>query len=60
MADDLACGRRTEIDMLCGEIVRLAQSLGRTAPLNARMVELLAGPAPCPIGGRELRRRLGL
>lgn len=39
MADDLAAGRPTEIDVLCGEVVRLAQRLGRTAPLNQAMVE---------------------
>ncbi|MBT2325664.1 2-dehydropantoate 2-reductase [Variovorax paradoxus] len=41
MADDLALGRRTEIDALCGEVVRLAKSNGARAPLNAKMVELL-------------------
>jgi len=41
MADDLALGRRTEIDALCGEVVRLAHKHGGEAPLNAKMVELL-------------------
>ncbi|GAA4351495.1 2-dehydropantoate 2-reductase [Variovorax defluvii] len=41
MADDLALGRRTEIDALCGEVVRLARGNGARAPLNARMVELV-------------------
>ncbi len=41
MADDLALGRRTEIDALCGEVVRLAARHGGQAPLNAKMVELL-------------------
>lgn len=41
MADDLARGRPTEIDYLNGEVVRLAERLGRRAPLNARMVELV-------------------
>jgi len=41
MADDLALGRRTEIDALCGEVVRLAESNGTRAPLNAKMIELL-------------------
>ncbi|MFQ3594547.1 MAG: 2-dehydropantoate 2-reductase [Sphingomonadaceae bacterium] len=41
MADDLAKGRPTEVDFLNGEIVRLAEKLGRTAPINARMVELV-------------------
>ncbi len=34
MADDLAAGRRTEIDYLNGEVVALARSLGREAPVN--------------------------
>ena len=41
MADDLALGRRTEVDALCGEVVRLAQAHGMQAPRNAKMVELL-------------------
>ena len=41
MADDLTQGRTTEIDALCGEVVRLAAAHGRSAPLNARMVELV-------------------
>ena len=41
MADDLAQGRRTEIDYLNGEVVALAKRLGRQAPVNARIVELV-------------------
>jgi 2-dehydropantoate 2-reductase len=41
MADDLARGRATEIDALCGEVVRLAEGLDRRAPLNTRMVGLV-------------------
>jgi 2-dehydropantoate 2-reductase len=41
MADDLALGRRTEIDALSGEVVRLAQTLNAFAPRNAKMVALL-------------------
>lgn len=41
MADDLAAGRPTEIDYLNGEVVRLARSLGRPAPVNAAIVELV-------------------
>ena len=41
MADDLARGRPTEVDFLNGEVVRLAAQLGRPAPVNARMVELV-------------------
>lgn len=39
MAEDLAAGRPTEIDSLCGEVVRLAHDMGTEAPLNAQMVE---------------------
>jgi len=46
MADDLALGRLTEVDALCGEVVDLARSVGREAPRNARMVALVkAWPA---------------
>lgn len=41
MADDLAMGRLTEIDALCGEVVRLASANGRAAPVNAAMIELV-------------------
>jgi len=41
MADDFAAGRATEIDHLNGEVVRLAHSLGRRAPVNERIVELV-------------------
>ena len=41
MLDDLDAGRRTEVDWLNGEIVRLAGQLGRRAPVNARLVELV-------------------
>ncbi|WP_374412375.1 2-dehydropantoate 2-reductase [Hydrogenophaga sp.] len=41
MAEDLAAGRPTEIDDLCGEVVRLGRSLGTQAPLNAAMVDAI-------------------
>ena len=41
MADDLAAGRPTEIDYLNGEVVKLARSLGREAPVNAAIVDLV-------------------
>jgi len=41
MADDLALGRPTEIDVLCGAVVRLAEAQGMDAPLNRRMVALI-------------------
>ncbi len=54
MADDLALGRPTEVDALCGAVVRLARAHGLAAPLNARMVSLLSAPQPVPIGARAL------
>lgn len=41
MADDLAQGRPTEIDFINGEVAALAARLGRRAPVNARIVELV-------------------
>jgi 2-dehydropantoate 2-reductase len=41
MWEDLEAGRTTEVDYLNGEVVRLAQSLGRAAPVNARLAELV-------------------
>lgn len=60
MADDLALGRTTEIDALCGEVVRLAARLGRSAPVNARMAELVTAWAqrPVPWSPAELKAAL--
>jgi 2-dehydropantoate 2-reductase len=41
MYDDLAARRPTEIDFLNGEVVKLAKSLGREAPVNSAIVELI-------------------
>jgi 2-dehydropantoate 2-reductase len=41
MADDLALGRRTEIDWLCGEIVELGRMVAVPTPVNARLVALI-------------------
>jgi len=63
MADDLALGRRTEVDALCGEVVRLAQAHGLPAPCNRRMVELLDGAwpeLPSHLPSKALCRALGL
>ena len=61
MADDLALGRRTEVDALCGEVVRLARAHGRQAPLNERIQALIeAWPQqPGPLAPAELKARLG-
>jgi 2-dehydropantoate 2-reductase len=58
MADDLALGRPTEVDALCGEVLRLAQAQGRDAPLNRAMVGLMTGPGPLPRGPAALRAAL--
>ena len=41
MADDFAAGRPTEVDYLNGEVVRLAHKLGRRAPVNEMIVNLV-------------------
>ena len=41
MWEDLQAGRRTEIDYLSGAVVKLAESLGRDAPLSRRVVQLM-------------------
>lgn len=41
MWEDLARRRRTEVEFLNGEIVRLGASCGRAAPINARIAELV-------------------
>jgi len=52
MADDLAAGRRTEVDYINGELVRLAERLDIDAPINRRIVELIrkaeGGSQPWP------------
>jgi 2-dehydropantoate 2-reductase len=62
MADDLALGRATEIDALSGEVLRLARTHGREAPLNQRIQALIeAWPRePRPLPSAELKSRLGL
>jgi 2-dehydropantoate 2-reductase len=41
MSDDLAAGRATEIDWINGEVVKLARRVGRRAPVNERLCELV-------------------
>jgi 2-dehydropantoate 2-reductase len=59
MADDLALGRRTEVDAFCGEVQRLARAHGGDAPLNAHIAQLIETD-PRPRSGRALRTELGL
>jgi 2-dehydropantoate 2-reductase len=60
MSDDLAAGRKTEIDFINGELVRLADKLSAPAPINCQIVELIhraeAGGQPWPPA--ELRREV--
>ncbi len=60
MADDLAQGRVTEIDALCGEVVRLAESQGRRAPVNAGMVALVTAwpQRPAAMDARAMKAAL--
>jgi 2-dehydropantoate 2-reductase len=60
MADDLRLGRPTEIDAFCGEVVRLARSVGRDAPVNARIAELVQQAPPQRYDSARLLRALGL
>ena len=60
MADDLALGRRTEIDAFCGEVVRLARQHGMTAPRNGAMVALLMADAPARLSPEALSVALGI
>jgi 2-dehydropantoate 2-reductase len=62
MADDLTQGRATEIDALCGEVVRLAEGQGLTAPVNARMVGLIkAWPErPVALSSAAMKKALHL
>jgi 2-dehydropantoate 2-reductase len=60
MADDLALGRATEVDAICGAVVRLAKAHGLTAPRNAAMVALLSAPKPVSMSGPALRAALGV
>jgi 2-dehydropantoate 2-reductase len=41
MLDDLLAGRQTEVDYLNGEVVKLAMSMRRRAPVNERLVDLV-------------------
>lgn len=59
MAADLALGRPTEVDALCGAVVRLARDHKLKAPLNARMLLLLSSAPAGGCSGRRMRHDLG-
>ena len=58
MADDLAAGRKTEVDYINGELVRLAERLQRGAPVNSAIVDLVrkAEAGAPPLAPAHLRR----
>ncbi len=63
MWEDLSRGRLTEVDYLNGEIVKLAESLGTTAPINQRIIGLVhdaerAGKGPPNLSADELWRAI--
>ena len=60
MADDLAAGRKTEIDYINGELVALAERLGEAAPVNRKIVELVraAEAGSKPWAPADLRREV--
>jgi 2-dehydropantoate 2-reductase len=58
MADDLAAGRKTEVDYLNGELVRLGARLQRSAPVNGAILELVhkAEAGAPPLAPAALRK----
>lgn len=60
MWEDFQQGRVTEIDDLCGAVVRLAQAHGTQAPANAAMCRLVSNHQPGQsMSGAALRAALG-
>ncbi|QTN30062.1 2-dehydropantoate 2-reductase [Rhodoferax sp. AJA081-3] len=61
MWDDVQKGRTTEIDDLCGAVVRLAQQHGTAAPANAQLLKMLqTHRAGQRLSGADLRRSLSV
>ena len=58
MADDLASGRKTEIDYINGELVQLAERLQRASPVNSAIVDLVrkAEAGAHPLSPKALRK----
>lgn len=61
MWEDFQHGRVTEIDDLCGAVVRLARAHGTQAPANAAMGRLVSQhPTGQRMSGADLRKALGI
>ncbi len=64
MWEDLNRGRKTEIDYLNGEILRLAEQIGRPAPVNTAICRLIqqaeAARAPPTLTATALLQKIGL
>jgi 2-dehydropantoate 2-reductase len=61
MWDDIQHGRTTEVDDLCGAVVRLAQQTGTQATCNTTMCKLIGLHTKGQrFTGRELRKALGI
>lgn len=60
MNDDLAAGRKTEVDYINGELVALAKRFGTDAPFNRKIVELVrkAESGAPPLSPSEMRREV--
>jgi 2-dehydropantoate 2-reductase len=60
MSDDLAAGRKTEVEFLNGELIRLGLRLGMDAPVSRAVVELVheAEAGASPMAPKSLRRRV--
>jgi 2-dehydropantoate 2-reductase len=62
MWEDLQRGRKTEVDLLNGEIVRLGAQLDVPTPINQRIVDLVKEAeqrgAPPSLAADELSRRV--
>jgi 2-dehydropantoate 2-reductase len=64
MVADMRARRTTEVSELNGEFVRLANAIGKSAPLNQRIIDLVKameqGDEYQPISPSQLRKELKL
>ena len=56
MVQDLAAGRRTEIEETFGDLLRRARAQGTEVPRAEFVYRLISGLEPSPSGPREARR----